>query len=85
MDLERKKKRTLGFGGRKKMVEWVSLLNGILIKKRRTRGILAKNFKFALGSTLGVDSWHIETQKNDEIIFKKFETLGEGYLLNDQL
>ena len=44
-----------------------------------------KNYKFTLRSTLGVDSWLTEIQKNNEIIFKKFKTLGEGYLLNDQL
>ena len=54
-------------------------------QKEGARGILAKNFKYVLGSTLGVDSWHRKIQKNDEIILKKFKILGERCLSKKKL
>ena len=84
-DLGLEKKRRGPMAWRKEKDGRMGRLKDGFSTKRKSPWDLAKNYKFALGSTLGVDSWLTEIQKNDEIIFKKFKTLGEGYLLNDQL
>ena len=58
-------------GGRRR----VGSAQGRFSNKRKHLNDLIKNYKFTLGSTLGVDSWHREIQKNGEIILKKFKIL----------
>ena len=58
----------------------VGSAQGRFSNKRKCPKDLVKNYKFTLGSILGVDSWHREIQKNNETILKKFKILGEGCL-----
>ena len=45
-------------------------------KKRAPKGF-TQYYKFTLWSTLEVDSWHREIQKNNNTVSKKFKILGE--------
>ena len=63
----------------------VGSAQGEIFNKKRAPEGFSHYYKFTLGSTLGVDSWHREIQKNDEIILKKLETLGEVCLPKNRL
>ena len=58
------------------MKSWVGSREVFQQKEASER--FGQNYKFTLGSTLGVDPWHREIQKNDETILKKFKILEEG-------
>ena len=85
---ERNFEKNLGFEeeeretfGSKEGRRWrVGSAQGEISNKKGAPEGFSHYYKFTLGSTLGVDSWHREIQKNDKIISKKFETLGEGCL-----
>ena len=53
----------------------VGSAQGRVSNKKKASEKFSQYYKFTLGSTLGVDSWHREIQKDYEIILKKFEIL----------
>ena len=63
---EREERESFHSVGEKRRVRVGSMKN-FPLKRERPKSF-DKNYKFTLGSTLRVDSWHRKIQKNDEKI-----------------
>ena len=67
---EREERESFRSVGERRRRVRVGSTKNFSIKRERPKDFI-KNYKFTLGSTLGVDSWHKKIQKNDRKISKK--------------